>query len=374
MTRLTAAVAAVVIAPFVAGCAAAKPRITPLPPAAATLACRVPIAPGGSSAADTIAWRVPARDREMLDAWCSTTGPPVISARPGRGLVGAGMVDELVVVTWNVHGGLADVAEFVRRLQSGAYTNGRPVGRFVLLLQEALRADRLVPRTAPAGVRAPRAVGGAGRAGRTDVVRLAQSLGLALHYVPSMRNGATAETEEDRGNAILSTEPLTEFAAFELPLERQRRVAVAATISTSDLGGRRRRLRVVSAHLESSVPTRRGWILATDARHRQALTLLDAIEPDREVVVGGDFNSWFGTFEPAYRTVAEKVPDISRTDARATFALFSLRLDHLFSRMPSGWAATARRLDDRLGSDHFPILARFHLPAAPDIRLASTTP
>ena len=36
-----------------------------------------------------------------------------------------------------------------------------------------------------------------------------------------MRNGAA--TDEDRGNAILFTRPLSRLTAVELPMERQRR-------------------------------------------------------------------------------------------------------------------------------------------------------
>ena len=45
-----------------------------------------------------------------------------------------------------------------------------------------------------------------------------------------MRNGRPPQTDEDRGNAILSTEPLADLTAIELPFEQQRRVAVAATL------------------------------------------------------------------------------------------------------------------------------------------------
>ena len=47
-----------------------------------------------------------------------------------------------------------------------------------------------------------------------------------------MRNGNTSENPaSDRGSAILSTLPLSEPIAVELPGERQRRVAIIATIA-----------------------------------------------------------------------------------------------------------------------------------------------
>jgi endonuclease/exonuclease/phosphatase family metal-dependent hydrolase len=308
-------------------------------------------------ASEAITWTVSSLGHKTLDSWCATTGPPVITPQPSR--VTANAFNQLVVVTWNIHGGAADLNEFVQRLQEGAFTNGHAVERFVLLLQEAHRADRVVPRTPVPGARTPRAAGvGRGKARRPDVVRLAESLDLAVYYVPSMRNGAPADTDEDRGNAILSTEPLSEFTAIELPFEHQRRVAITAAISVQDPAGRWWPLRVASAHLESSVPASRLWVFAMGARRRQARALLDALNPDRPVVLGGDFNTLLGSLEPAYRNVAAAIPDIGSNDRRPTFASFA-RLDYLFSRMPEGWTVTVTRLDDRLGSDHFPVLASF---------------
>ena len=61
-----------------------------------------------------------------------------------------------------------------------------------------------------------------------DIDDHAATLGLSMLYVPSMRNGP--ELREDRGNAIISTEPLLDPFALELPLARQRRVALGAAI------------------------------------------------------------------------------------------------------------------------------------------------
>ena len=348
------------IASLVAGCAASRATIADLPPARTSIDCRTPIALAGNRSSEPIAWIAPLDQHDRLDAWCATTGPPVVEPLPARLPDAASGIDALAVVTWNLHGGAADLGELVRRLKAGSLTNGRRVERFVLLLQEAYRADRAVPDAPVPGVRPPRPVG-VGGFSRADVVLWAESLGLALYYVPSMRNGPPPATQEDRGNAILSTEPLSNFEAIELPLERQRRVAIAAAISGRSPAGTPWTLRVVSAHLESSAPARKLWVLATGPRHRQAHGLLDALEPDRPIVLGGDFNSWFGSWEPAYRTVAAALPDISRRDGRATYGRI-FRLDHLFSRLPDGWSVTVARLDDRMGSDHFPILASFQLP------------
>jgi endonuclease/exonuclease/phosphatase family metal-dependent hydrolase len=347
-----------------AACATTHPPMIAMPAVPASAACRAPIAPDGTRTAESIVWTVASQARETLDAWCGTTGPPVIAPEPAPlwdgpdDLDGSPLVEELAVVSWNVHVGSADIAELVRRLRAGALTGGTPVEHFVLLLQEAYRADPVVPRPIAATVRPPRAIRShpTGRQ-RVDIVDVAQSLGLSLYYVPSMRNGGFTETDEDRGNAILSTEPLADFTAIELPLERQRRVAIAASISGRDRDGGGWTLAIASAHLESTVSARRLWILATGARVRQARALLDALRPGAPVVLGGDFNTWFGFSDPAYETIATAIDDAARADRRPTFPPF-LRLDHLFSRLPDGWTVSAARLDDRLGSDHYPILAR----------------
>jgi endonuclease/exonuclease/phosphatase family metal-dependent hydrolase len=333
-------------------CAPNVPRTVDSPAVVSSpAACRMPIAPDGARASESIAWSQPSAARDALNARCATTAPPVIDPEPAYGSGdGDGLADfdELVLVSWNVHIGAGNVAELVYGLRSGALTNGEPVDHFVLLLQEAYRADPIVAPNANRGEVRERP--------RADIVRLAQSLGLSLYYVPSMRNGAPGEG--DRGNAILSTEPLTDFAAIELPLERQRRVAVAAAVSGWNAAGDRWTLNLASAHLESTVPASRLWVFATGARTRQARALLDGLEEDEPVVLGGDFNTWFGFSDPTYSTIAARIPDATRADRRPTFPPF-FRLDHLFSRGPQGWTLSAARLDDRLGSDHYPLLGRF---------------
>src|SRR4029078_10443630 len=95
----------------------------------------------------------------------------------------------------------------------------------------------------------------------------ADALGLSLLYVPSMRNGRAAE---DRGNAILATMRLDDLEAIELPLDRQRGVAIAATIRL-----RARRpitLRIVSTHF-TNVVGHHLWLFSEPGRIRQARAL-----------------------------------------------------------------------------------------------------
>ena len=35
------------------------------------------------------------------------------------------------------------------------------------------------------------------------------------------------------------------------------------------------------------------------------------------------------------------------------------RIDHLFFRLDQGWSATTERLENRFGSDHYPVLGTF---------------
>ena len=116
---------------------------------------------------------------------------------------GAIGIEEITFVSWNVHVGNGDIRAFVKDLTNGTHTDGRAVRHYVLLLQEAVRTEGVPPFGGAR--RAPRAF--AQRAcAPIDIVQISRELGLSLIYVPSMRNGASADgPAEDRGNAILST-------------------------------------------------------------------------------------------------------------------------------------------------------------------------
>jgi endonuclease/exonuclease/phosphatase family metal-dependent hydrolase len=318
--------------------------------------CRalVPSVPGESSVA--VEWVTPREAVQVasLNRWCNAVGPVVaITAADSRE---AGVVDELAILTWNVHVGAGDIETVVRRLRSGTLTGGQPMPHFVLLLQEAHRAGAAVPRVLGSSVELPGAIlpGTPGRP-RQDVAAVAARLNLHLYYVPSMRNGRPLETNEDRGNAILSTLPLSSLAAIELPFERQRRVTIAAEIGARTSRGEPWSFTVVSTHLDNLVGLRSAWIFAGPARQRQARGVVDALPAETPAIVGGDLNSWFGYRDPAYLEFARSFPGTPRGDTRPTFGGL-LRLDHLFFRLPDGWSGSHRRLDDRFGSDHHPVL------------------
>jgi endonuclease/exonuclease/phosphatase family metal-dependent hydrolase len=358
--------------------------------AAVTIGCAVravPIEPLAerpcATAGRAVEWYGPARDddRHRLSAWCESVGAAVVaeprvseaesarrSALSIRAREGGREGGELVVVTWNVHEGAGDLVRLVSSL--------RPA-HVVVLVQEALRRDASVPRAYPRSVGVPKRERGAGAQGE-DIVALADRLSMWLAYVPSMRNGRAAA--EDRGNAILSTLPLSGARAIELPWVHQRRVAVMATVGEVsgassrvgelDAGGKpgasgggsgrgasdRVRegrgssagawpLRVVSAHLDNR-----------PGRASQAASLADwlrafATDPTAPLVVGADLNTWFGAGEETVRRIAAVVPLVTECGNRPTFR-FRRRLDFLFSTLPSSARRGCDVADDSLGSDH----------------------
>jgi endonuclease/exonuclease/phosphatase family metal-dependent hydrolase len=267
-------------------------------------------------------------------------------------------LEELVTLSWNAHLAEGRLPDLIAALQAGEFTDGRPVRHFALLVQELYRRGDAVPefdtsdRTAFAiAARDPDAA---------DVEDYAHSLGLSFLYVPSMRNGA--RLREDRGNAIISTEPLLDPLALELPLARQRRVAIAAAVNVRTAGGVKR-LELVDAHLEPLSSPRTLWVFK-NPRGRQVRAILDLLENPRfsgdgvaGVVLGGDFNMVRGgDREEAYQHARAWSTSLRREDTRRTHMMG--RIDYLFFRLPNGWHGNTTRLDKRFGSDHHPVMGR----------------
>jgi endonuclease/exonuclease/phosphatase family metal-dependent hydrolase len=300
----------------------------------------------------------PTEDSDAVEQWCRAVGSPVVAATPVNTASRAASLEDLVVISWNAH--LADgrLTELVADLRAGQLTGGQPVAHFVLLLQELYRRGGEVPEF-PADARSAFAI--LPRDPRApDANDYAQQLGLALAYVPSMRNGA--EMLEDRGNAIVSTEPLANLFAVELPFERQRRVVAGAAIDV-DTGSGVERLNLVNAHLEPLASPSWLWVLR-NPRTRQVQALLDALEAPRfengaGTVLGGDFNTvQGGAREDAYRRVRAWSHSLHSEDSRSTHIMG--RLDYVFARLTTGWSVSTARVEDKYGSDHHPVLARFH--------------
>jgi endonuclease/exonuclease/phosphatase family metal-dependent hydrolase len=299
------------------------------------------------------------RDRARLDRWCDAVGPLVVEPTPRTAPAAA---DRLAVVVWNVHVGGGDVDRLIDALRRGDLTSGVPIAAFALLLQETYRDGEGVPVRPPAGSRGPRAIRERPPGGvRRGALEIAHAHGLAVVYAPSMRNAGMIDPSpraEDRGNAILSSLPMTDPTAIELPFERQRRVVVAATIAGRTTGGADWRLRLADAHLDTTIAITRGGPFA--ARRRQAAAIVEALAASAgATLLGGDFNTWLGDREAAAVDLRAVFPQTPAGSLRATWhgPLGShAALDHVFVRDVSG-AVTVARVADRFGSDHDPLLA-----------------
>ena len=294
----------------------------------------------------------------IITKWCATVGPVVVRdfATPLTG-----PLDSLVMISWNVHVGGGDIPALVEGLRSGALT-GAPVDRFVLLLQEVHRTGDDVPAHdedfVPARIESAPPQGP-----RMDVVEVAEVLELSVFYVPSRRNGKllSGATEEDRGNAILSTEPLTDLAAIELPFEKMRRVPAVATITGEATSGHPWRIRIVNVHLSNR--SQLSYHFGTGGmvgRLRQARAICAAVT-ETPAAVAGDFNTWApSAVERSLHVMRRHFPLPAEYDRSPTFAVRfapDRRIDYFFFRLEDAQGATYRRLDDRYGSDHFPLIA-----------------
>jgi endonuclease/exonuclease/phosphatase family metal-dependent hydrolase len=314
-----------------------------------------------ASSGANIRWIGPTdrRDVRALDRWCAAVGP-VETEPPPPG--GSHAVDAFAVVSWNVHVGGSDLATFIARLRRGELTDGAPLPDFALLVQEAYRAGSAVPASIGAGAAAPRRILGRPMHGaRQDVTEVARASGLALVYAPSMRNGrGSGEVAEDRGNAILSTLPLERIVAIELPFERQRRVAIAASIHARTSAGVDWSLTLADAHLDTAFALTRGGPIA--ARRRQADALVEALgmAGGSATVLAGDFNTWLGGDEPAIRHLRRAFSDAPLLPRQATWSagVVGAAIDFVFARTAAGMHVETRRLPERFGSDHYPLVAQ----------------
>jgi endonuclease/exonuclease/phosphatase (EEP) superfamily protein YafD len=166
-----------------------------------------------------------------------------------------------------------------------------------------------------------------------------------------MRNGrgGGADDREDRGSAILSTLPLSDAVAIELPWVHQRRVAVMATVS-SRLGDAPWRARMVSVHLDNR-----------PSRSQQAASLagfLRAYSTESvPLVVGGDLNTWFGARESTVSHLDAVIPRVKDCGDRATFQ-YGLHLDHVLTTLAPNLRRGCDILEDSFGSDHRPTVLR----------------
>ncbi len=319
---------------------------------------------------------------------------------PSDAFAGLSTNDSVAIAVWNTDAGAGDLQSFLDRelgldcsvasplLDSGA-------SHFVLLIQEALRRSNEIPAV-PRQSATPPPVKENPRPGeRLGVVELAERCGLAVFYVPGARNGHAPRDgkREDKGEAILSTLPLSDFIAIELPYEAARRVVIAATIR--DASGDS--LRLASVHFISSPPPWRVLQTANSSRLRQALALVDALEkielarssnsatetgtsfplaPGRSTmsrgistIVAGDLNTW-STRETALRHMWSHFPESPRPLDEPTRGPFPtdhllFRRNHYVSGAPDRIIESSyRRIDDPYYSDHHPIIAWYRFGRA----------
>jgi endonuclease/exonuclease/phosphatase family metal-dependent hydrolase len=320
------------------------------------LVCRRVIPDSGQ----LVSWISPAadRDRARLAEWCAGVGPVVYEPRPAASSAADGRaLDRLAIVSWNTHVGGGDLDDLIERVRAGEFTQGEPFDEIVLIVQEVYRSGDGVPDKPTIHAAIPGRIAiGSHAAHDRDVRHVAEARGMALLYAPSMRNGLVPEDPEDRGNAILSTIPLSEPALIELPFEHQRRVSAVASISGRTSAGAPWRLRLANVHLDTALAVTRGGPLT--ARRRQADALIATLsESHTPTVVAGDFNAWLGNREPAVVALRHAFPDAPPAGGATWIGPLGVRatLDYVFAR--GEWRGIhVERLPRRFGSDHFPLL------------------
>ena len=299
--------------------------------------------------------------QSQLARWCATVG--AVLFEPHAAADTSAAIDQIAIVSWNVHEGHGDIDRLIGDLR-GRFSAGVPVTHFVLLLQEVTRRDSSVPARIAPGDPVPHAILAPARADGGGVPRFAAQ-GLAVLYAPSMRNGSGAgDRSEDRGNAIVSTLPLAGAQVIELPLERQRRVAVAAAVQglNQRLTGRG----IFASSTCTSTPrshcstTARSW--RAGVRPPPCLAAVDGASggdiETASIVLGGDLNTWMGDREPAVRLLRAAFPGTPAAERVPTWGGplgLHATLDHLFVR-GGITASPIVRLPNRFGSDHFPLL------------------
>src|SRR5688572_13641139 len=92
-----------------------------------------------------IIWLRSHSDRQVLDLWCDSVGPPVIVSAAA----GSAEASRLTIVNWNVHVGGGRLEEVIPRLLQRSSREGAALA---VLLQETFRAGADVPETIPAGL------------------------------------------------------------------------------------------------------------------------------------------------------------------------------------------------------------------------------
>lgn len=297
-----------------------------------------PAAPLRACAGTGVTWHWAPDAAHVLDLWCSSVGVPIVRSdvQPSR-------VTRLVIVTWNVHVGGGRLREVIDLVRARTPAPADGTTGFIFLLQEAFRGGSDVPDAIPHGITPPEAIRPVRPA--PDIVDVANDAGLAIAYVPSMRNGSATNVyeREDRGAAILSSLPLRDVTAIELPFGRQRRVAVMATVGPLGAG---QMLRVASAHLDV--------LRGTRDQARRLADHVRSLPSSVPTVLGIDTNALLGGRDSAVRTLSQALPRVVSCGTGRT-NVWPGRIDFFFCNLPPD-AAPCVTLADRFGSDHVPLV------------------
>jgi len=340
--------------------------------------------PGEQADEGAIDWYFPAKpgDNEKLERWCLTLGPPVIDSVPSPSFGQLEDGDSLAIAVFNPDGGSGNLLSFISDELGLDCSGPTPVlkpyaSHFVLLLQEALRRSNDIPDV-PKQYEILRAVDAGRPDSVVDVLEVAGQCGLSVFYMPAVRNGweARGGKREDKGNAILSTLPLSDPVAIELPLEGARRAMAAATVHAASGDS----LRVATVHLETTAGLWRLIRTGNASRLRQALAIadvLDRIEVERgrpvsqsevphygiSTILAGDLNIWT-TSETSFRHLWEYFPDSPGPLAEGTRGPFPT--DHILFRRGTVFPTNAqiiegtyRRIEREYSSDHRASIAWF---------------
>ena len=301
--------------------------------------------PAGSCREENLQWIGPEDpdERARLDAWCAGVAGPARIIRNGTDRISAASISDVAFVSWNVHVGSGRIRTFVDDLRAGTLTDGRRFVHYVLLLQEAVRTEGV--RALSANAAGAKRIAPHDADPPIDIVRVTRDLGMSLIYVPSMRNGDADGPAEDRGSAIVSTLPLTDPVAIELPGERQRRVVITARTGSFS---------VAVVHLDALGAARRLRAFWTPwMRARQVRSMISAL-PSGPLVVGADLNTWHGRDEMAARALRDVFRETPLTIERHGLGLRVL--DYMFFRAEPGRRAHYRQIANKYGSDHRPLI------------------